>query len=103
MRCAVAPADEADALAVISKWPSKLNGHPVDPRTFAVEACDTHWLLGKQKAVAAGLGGSEMAKYFPVNRESLHVHHFSCCSAIDLQSHQMLFSPQSNWSRLGAA
>ena len=70
VRGAVAPADKSDALTVISKWPFKLNGGPVDPRTFTVEACDTHWLLGRHKAVTAGLGGAEMAKYFPVDRES---------------------------------
>lgn len=73
MHHAVAPLDEADAVEVISKWPSKLNGSPVDPATFAVRACDTHWLLGRHKAVAAGLGGAEMAEYFPVHCESLHV------------------------------
>jgi hypothetical protein len=38
-----------------------------------VEACDTHWLLGRYKAVAAGLGGAEMAEYFPVRSEPLCV------------------------------
>ncbi len=73
MRSAVAPADEADALKVISKWTTKLNGYPLDASTLAVEACDTHWLLGRYKAVAAGLGGAEMAEYFPVRSEPLCV------------------------------
>jgi hypothetical protein len=69
VRCAVAPADESDARTVISKWPSKLNGDASNPRAFTVEACDTHWLLGRHKAVTAGLGGAEMAKHFPVHCE----------------------------------
>jgi hypothetical protein len=66
---AVAAADELDAAAVISTWPSKLNGDNVLSSTFVVEPCDMHWLLGRYKAAAAGLGGAEMAAYFPVHRE----------------------------------
>jgi hypothetical protein len=31
------------------------------------------WLLGRHKAVAAGLGGAQMAEYFPVHRECVPV------------------------------
>ena len=67
----VATADETAALQVIAKWPSKLSGAPVNPATSAVEACDIPWLLGRHKALCAGLGASDMAQFFPVHRERL--------------------------------
>ncbi len=69
VRCVVAPIDELDAKTVISKWPSKLNGYSADPKDFIVDASDLHWLLGRHKAVSAGLGGDEMSKNFPTKCE----------------------------------
>jgi hypothetical protein len=65
----VAAADESAALQVIAKWPSKLSGAPINPATSAVEACDIPWLLGRHKALCAGLGASDMAQFFPVHSE----------------------------------
>jgi hypothetical protein len=67
----VAAADESAALQVIAKWPSKLSGAPINPATSAVQACDIPWLLGRHKALCAGLGASDMAQFFPVIRECL--------------------------------
>ncbi len=84
IRHVVAEADESDALLVISKWPSKLNGFSVDSSTYAVEPCDVPWLLGRYKAVSAGLSGTEMAEFFSLRGS------FSPCRLIVLYDSHIL-------------